>query len=313
MNDRVNLAVVTSNLANIEQWHGSFDKAEKLYEEAREFGRAAKMATSSIPATGHPGMLLIKGELNDAMSELDAQVAFYRSWAGDPWLFANAISGMGDVQRQQGDLNGAQRSYEEAVEILKKANASTANLQLSLIQLTIDRHHPDQAERELHDVIAVFEKDKNAGEELGGYLALGQALLAQGKISESKVLIQRAKKLTDLHEFPVFGMPLELLAMRIDGAEASAALHRSEGLLSVQRDLKSLIQRAHRIGFYTLECEARLALADIESKVSPATGSAHLAALSQQARDRGFGLYADEARSLNSHAPEAEAMNKPPR
>ncbi|WP_348263418.1 tetratricopeptide repeat protein [Telmatobacter sp. DSM 110680] len=313
VNDRVNLAVVTSNLADIEQWHGNFDKAERLYEEAREFGRAAKMATSSIPATGHPGMLLIKGELNDAMSELNAQVAFYRSWGGDPWLFANAVSGLGDVQRQQGDLNASQRSYEEAVEILKKANASTVNLQLSLIQLSIDRHHPDQAERELHDVIAVFEKDKNAGEELSGYLALGQALLAQGKINESKTLIQRAKKLTDLHEFPVLGMPLELLALRIDSAEASAAPHRSEGLLVVQRDLKSLIQRAHRIGFYTLECEARLALADVESKLSPSVGSAHLVALSQQARDRGFVLYADQAASLNSHPPEAEAMNKPPR
>jgi eukaryotic-like serine/threonine-protein kinase len=313
VNDRVNLAVVTSNLADIEQWRGNFDRADQLYRESTERSKAAKMPVSSVPPSGHPGMLLMKGELNDAATEVNAQIAFYRSWGGDPWLLAAALSGMGDIQRQQGDLNAAQRSYEEGVGILKKANASTANLQLSLIQLTIDRHHPDQAERELQGVIEAFEKDKNAGEELGGYLTLGQALLAQGKISDSKKMIQRAKKLTDLRAFPVLGMPLELLELRVDGAEASASPRRSEGgLLSVQRGLKSLIQRAHQIGFYTLECEARLALADVESKLSPAFGIAHLSALSQQARDRGFILYADEADILNSRPPAAEAMNKPP-
>ena len=313
VNDRANLAVVTSNLADIAQWRGNFDKAEQLYKDSQEFSKAAKSPTSSIMPTGHPGMLLIRGNINDALSELNAQVALYRSWGGDPWLLANALSGLGDIKRQQGNLDGAQRSYEEAVEVLKKANASTANLQLALAQLAIDRHHPDQAERELREVIGVFEKDSNAGEELGGYLALSQALLAQRKISESKEIIHRAKKLSDLRDFPVLGMPLELVELRAEAAEAFSSSHRNESLLSVQRDLKGLIQRAHRIGFYTLECEAKLALGELESKLSASSGAAHLSALSQQARDRGFVFYADQANRLNSHAPETEAMNRLPR
>jgi tetratricopeptide (TPR) repeat protein len=244
---------------------------------------------------------------------VNAQVAFYRSWEGDPWLLANALSGRGDIQRQHGNLDAAQKSYEEAVEILKKANASPANPQLELAQLAIDRHHPQEAERGLHDVIGVFEKDKNAGEELGGYLALCQALLAQGKIGESKEVIQHAKKLTDLGNFPILGMPVELLALRVQAAEAFASPHGGDTLRSVQRDLKTLTQKAHRIGFYTLECEARLVLGEIESRLSPAVGSLHLAALSLEARDRGLVLYADQAGEFNSHPPVAVAMNKPPR
>ena len=108
-------------------------------------------------------------------------------------------------------------------------------------------------------------------------------------------------------------MPLELVELRAEAAEAFSSSHRSESLLSVQRDLKGLIQRAHRIGFYTLECEAKLALGELESKLSASSGAAHLSALSQQARDRGFVFYADQANRLNSHAPETEAMNRLPR
>ncbi len=238
VNDRVNLAVVTSNIANLEISRGNFQRAEQLYQECLELAKAAKLPMDQYPPLGHTGLLLMKGELADANAEAIGQIASFRSWAGDPWQTANALTTLGDIQRHQGNLDGAEKSYEESAEILKGVNASAANNQVALAQLAIDRGHAQQADRLVRDAIADFESDKNAGEELGGYLALGRALLAQGKISESKVAIDKAKSLTDLHEFPVLAMPLDLLELRVKAA--GAATGNREILLAIERDLRAL-------------------------------------------------------------------------
>jgi DNA-binding winged helix-turn-helix (wHTH) protein/tetratricopeptide (TPR) repeat protein len=313
VNDRVNIAVATSNIANLEISRGNFQKAEQLYEECLETAKAVKFPLDQYPPLGHTGLLLMRGQLNDAGTEIKGQVALLRSWGGDQWQTANAIATLGDIQRQQGDLDGAQKSYEESAGILKGINASPANDQVALAQLAIDRGHPDQADRLVRDAIAAFEKDKNAGEELGGYLALGRALLAQGKITESKAAVERAKELTDLREFPVLALPLELLELRVKAAAAAPGNAGHETLLGVERDLRALVQRAHQIGFYTQECEARLALGEMETKLTPAIGSAHLGAFASDALKRGFVLYAERAGRIKGPPTEVVAFNRPAR
>ena len=258
VNDRANLSVVTSNIANIEQSRGNFENADRLYGEAWDLARTAKISISAIPPMGHSGMLLITGKLNDAATEVKAQLDFSRSRVGDPWFAASALSNSGDIQRQQGKLDAAQKNYEEAVEILKKANASPANAQLALAQLALDRHHPDQAEQQLRSIIDVFEKDQNAGEELGGYIALGKALLAEGKVSESrrKLLNARENSLTCASSqfwecLSICSRSASKLPRRPDPVKGETHW------LQVQHEVKALVDRAHRIGFWTLECEAR--------------------------------------------------------
>jgi DNA-binding winged helix-turn-helix (wHTH) protein/tetratricopeptide (TPR) repeat protein len=306
VNDRVNVAVATSNIANLEISRGNFQRAEQLYMECLELSKAAKLPLDQYPPLGHTGLLLMKGELSDASAEAVGQVASFRSWAGDPWQTANALTTLGDIQRQQGNLDGAEKSYEESAGILRSVNASPANDQVALAQLAIDRGHAEQADRQVRDAIAAFESDKNAGEELGGYLALGRALLAQGKILESQAAVNKAKSLTDLHEFPVLAMPLDLLELRVKAA--GAAPGNRELFLAIERDLRALIQRAHQIGFYTAECEARLALGEVETKLAPATATAHLEAFASDALKRGFILYATQAVKIKGSSTEAIAL-----
>jgi len=313
VNDRVNVAVATSNIANLELSRGNFQKAEQLYQECLELAKAVKLPVDQYPPLGHSGLLLLKGELNEANTEVRGQLASFRSWAGDPWQTANALATLGDIQRQQGNLDGAEKSYEESAGILKGVNASAASDQVALAQLAIDRGHPDQADRLVRDAITTFENDKNAGEELGGYLALGRALLAQGKIPESKAAVEKAKNLTDLREFPVFAMPVELLELRVKSAAAAPGSAGRETLLGVARDLRALALRAHQIGFYTQECETRLALGEVESKLTPVIGSAHLGAFASDARKRGFVLYAEQAAKIKGPSTEMVALNRPAR
>lgn len=311
VNDRLNLIATLSNLADIELLRGNFQNSESLYRQSWNLSESVNPSQEVTVHLGLDNLLLLKGELDEATADLKPQLAYLRSWAGDPWLLANALSGLGDIQRQQGNLDDAEKNYQQAAAILKGVNASPANVHVALGEIAIDRGHADQAERELGQVIVTFEQDRNKGDELDGYLALGKALLAQGKIQESKAAVDRAKSLTDLHEFPVLAMPLELLELRVKAAGVSPASAGRETLLGVQRDLKALVQRAHQVGFYTQESEARLALGEVETKLTPAVGIAHLSAFASDALKRGFVLYADQAGKIKSQSHETVALNKP--
>ncbi|HET6170230.1 MAG TPA: winged helix-turn-helix domain-containing protein [Terracidiphilus sp.] len=311
VNDRVNLGNVTANIADIEGARGNFQSADKLYRQSWEIDNAAKPALDQYPHIAHANLLLITGHLDEAAAEVRPQIASLHSSGLDPWQNANALTGLGDIQHQQGDLNAAQKSYEEATQLLKGANASANNQQVALAQLAIERGHAGEAERDLREVIASLEKDKNAGDAFGAYLALCKALLAERKIPEMIASLQRARSLMDVRPFPVFSMPLETLELRAKVADAPTGKAGRETLLVVQRDLRRLVQRAHQIGFYTAECEARIALGEVETQLSPAMANDHLAALSAEAVKRGFNLYADQAGRINSHSSEALALARP--
>jgi tetratricopeptide (TPR) repeat protein len=218
---------------------------------------------------------------------------------------------LGDTQKARGDLPGARKNYEESVEILKRANASIANAQLSLAELSTIEGHPDAAEPVVRTVIAEFEKDQNVGEELGGYLALGKALLAEGKMKESEDAIIHAEKLIDLHEFPTLSLPLQLLKLRVKARTAVGGTGSQDALNATAREVRTVLQRAHQTGFYTEECEARLALGNIEMKISPVLGRSHLSALASEAHGRGFELVAGQAERIIPQAEELAAIDKP--
>ena len=311
VNDRVNLAVADGNLGDIETNRGSFQSADSLYRESSEYAEAAKPALDLYGHIGRAGLMVIRGELNQAVTELNPQISALQAWGENQWELADAFGGLADIQRMQGDLKGAQQSYEKAMQAFAKVKFSTASEQAALAQLAIDRGQPEEAERQIRDVIASFEKDKNAGEELGGYVILCKALLAQGKTAETRTAIEHAKKLADLHEFPVLGMPLELLDLRVRIAEAPRGNAGRATLLEIKRKLRDVLQRAHRIGFYTEECEIRLALGEVELKISPGTANADLSTFASEARNRGFTLYADQATRISSRGVETVASNRP--
>ena len=191
-------------------------------------------------------------------------------------------------------------------------NSSTAPTQINFAELAIDRGQFDVAERQLRDAISALEKDKDIGDEFSAHLALARSLLAQSKIPESKTATQKAGEMMDTHAFPVFSIPLATLELRARAAAAPAGKAGRDTLLAVQHDLTGIVQRAHQIGYYTAESEARLVLGEVESRLSSANASAHLSTFADEARKRGFLLYVAQAGKINPH-PDVLALNKPER
>ena len=309
VNDRINLGIVVANIADIEGARGNFTMADQLYRQAWEIDDAAKPALDQYPHIAHANLLMITGHLDQATNEIKPQIDSLHATGVDPWQNANALTGLGDIQRQQGNFNAAQKSYQEAAELLKGANGYASNQQVALAQLAIERGHPDDAEHALHQVIASFEKDRNAGDEFGAYLALCRALLAQGKIPETIAGLKQARALIDVRPFPVFSMPLETLELRAKAAAAPAGRAGRETLRAVQRSLTNLAQRAHQIRFYSAECEARLALGEVETRLSAAFANDHLSAFASEAESRGFILYANQAGQIAPHRSQTLALS----
>lgn len=116
----------------------------------------------------------------------------------------------------------------------------------------------------------------------------------------------------DVRSFPVYSIPLDTLELRVKAAAVPSGKTEHDTLLAVQRDLTKLVQHAHQIGYYTAESEARLALGEVESRLSSATASAHLSAFANEEEKRGFLLYARQAGKIQPLS-DSLALNKPGR
>jgi DNA-binding winged helix-turn-helix (wHTH) protein/tetratricopeptide (TPR) repeat protein/TolB-like protein len=311
VNDWANTSAALSNIADIETLRGHLREAAVLYRQSWELADSSGRARREPAHIQYASLLLMQGESKRARLEIEPQVASLRAYGGDPWQLASALIVLGDCQKAEGDLDGARKQYQEAIEILKKANSPVASGQVSLAELSLAGGHPEAAEPLLREAIGAFEKDKNAGNELGGYTSLSRALLAQGKLAEAGHAITHASKLADLREFPVLNLPLQLLQARVTGAAAKPGILGRHDLAAASEQIRVVIQKSQQLGLYNTNCEARLALGEVEMKLSPGSGRAQLKALATETRSRGLELLARQAdRAI---AGMAVAANEPAR
>jgi hypothetical protein len=76
--------------------------------------------------------------------------------------------------------------------------------------------------------------------------------------------------------------------------------------------LRSVIASAKRLGYYQIECEARLALAEAELKVNPAAGRSQLEILEKETHERGLEFFSHKAQLLASASqPSLSARSSP--
>jgi DNA-binding winged helix-turn-helix (wHTH) protein/TolB-like protein/Tfp pilus assembly protein PilF len=313
VNDWANTSEAIANIANIEALRGQLRVAADMYPKAWELADSSGRARHEYAHFQYGSLLVMQGELKRARLEVEPQVTSLRAYGGDPWQLANALSVSGDIQKAEGDLDGARKNYQEGLDILKKANASVATMQVSLGELSIAGGHSAAAEPLLREAIAEFEKDKSAGEELRGYTSLGRLLLAQRKVAEAREATAHALKLADLHLFPVLNLPLQLLQARVRAAAPLPGVRGRNDLTIAARQIRAVIQKSQQLGLYNINCEARLALGELEMQLNSSSGRAQLTSLAAETRGRGLELIARQAEEAITRANVVVAANKPAR
>jgi hypothetical protein len=81
-------------------------------------------------------------------------------------------------------------------------------------------------------------------------------------------------------------------------AGRDTAGHRA--LSAARQQLRSTIATARRLGYYQIECKARLVLGEVEFKANPALSRLQLETLENETHERGLELLSRRAKLLAS-------------
>jgi len=287
-----NEIVATENIGDILYLRGNLPAADKLYQEAL---RKAASVDINDPYLLYrmADLSLTRGRAQDAHRLAQQAVDGYQAIRGAYQYLTAAMRELGEVMEAQGDLAGARSQFEQSLAIAQKIGAAVnaAESQEELARLAIEEGHPAQAEASLQGTIAEFEKEKSDPDSSSAYTLLSWALLMQGKLDEAGSAAQRGAELSRTSSDPALKLPAEILQIRVEAARADTDRKR----LAATRQLQAVIDTARRLGYYKLECEARLALGEVEMKTNPPLGRMHLKALASESRSCGFELLARQA------------------
>jgi DNA-binding winged helix-turn-helix (wHTH) protein/tetratricopeptide (TPR) repeat protein len=301
---KANTATALGNIADILYLRGNLPGATKLYKQS------LVIEASLVPS--EPGYLLYRladlelaqGNPKDAHHHAEEAVEALRPDQGGYQYLTGAMAVLGDVMMAEGDLPGARKQYEQAVAIRRKTSEQglVAETQVSLAALSIEEGHPEQAEPLLREAIVEFEKESATPALASALLELSRALLLQAKLDEARKTIHHAADLSKGSPDPALTLPLAIEQARLKIVAAAPGAAGRADLAAARRQIESVVSTAKKLGYYTLECEARLLLTDLDRRTNASSAVPHLTALELETRDRGLLLLSRKAAALNNPA-----------
>jgi eukaryotic-like serine/threonine-protein kinase len=288
--NKTNQAVALGNIADILYLRGNLVAAEKMYRQ--DLVAMADKEDPSYTLYRLADLELMEGRVAQARQHAEQAVSESRAHQGEYQYLTGAMEVLGEAFAAQADLGGARRQFEESLEIRQKVGAVelVAEAQLELANLALDERHPEKTEPLLRSAIAEFEKEQGDPAASTAYTLLSRTLLMKGKLDESRKAIQRSIELSKTSSDPALRLPAEIQAARVEMTSPD-----SQAMNSARQELRSTIASAKKLGYYYIECEARLAFGELDLKSNPASGHAELAALAGETRSHGMEFLAHQA------------------
>ena len=298
--DALNEAVALGNLADIFMVRGQLRQAEAHYEDARRrIESTAPNSNVSYELYSIAAVRLYEGDIAGARDFADRalKMAQQRAQVIDR---AEAHSVVGDILMAQDDLPGARQSYEKALAIRRQMDdkGSIAEKQADLAALSIEEGKLADAEPVLRKALAEFRAEKTFLDEIPAEVDLSRILLREGKLAEGRQIISDAIALSATTRDPALKLPVAIQDARIEAAEIASRAKSKPDLSDPRRKLQNVLSTARQLGYYGIECDARLALAELDLRTAPAAARPQLALLAQQAHNRGLNLVSSKAAKL---------------
>jgi DNA-binding winged helix-turn-helix (wHTH) protein/tetratricopeptide (TPR) repeat protein len=229
------------------------------------------------------------GDLAAAKSSYDQAMLIARQ-KQDKDSTAYVFSGIGDVLFDRGDLAAARKSYEQALALRQEIGEkeSAAQSQVSLALVSIAAGNPAAAETALRQCLEQFHAEHQSDDELSASMALVSALLAQQKSNEAQQELERGKSLAGTSQDRFLRLQFALAAAR--------TLLASGTFKAAAAPLEQLLRGARQSGYFGLELETRLALAQLAKRSGNArSAETQFASVQAAATAKGFGRIAREA------------------
>jgi tetratricopeptide (TPR) repeat protein len=244
-----------------------------------------------------------QGRLHEAQQLSEQSVVLHRQM-DDPGALAEVINIAGHVLLAQGDLEGARKNYQEARDLRQKiaVRPDVADSMTSFALLALAEGRPAEAEPLLKDAIEEFGKDRSIGNQVMAIVLLSRALLAQGQLDEAQKTLTLATDLARKNADPAPRLLVAVQRARVEGAGAGSDAAGKKQISQAHLQLQSLIVTTKQLGYYELECEARLALGELELKTNPPSGRLRLSALAKEAHEHGLELVVRKATQISSRS-----------
>jgi len=292
--DKGNTSTALGNIADILFLRGDLPGAGKLYQQAFDIENSLDHSEPVYLLSRLSDLALTEGRVQDAHRLAQQAVAVGRQKQQAYQYLTSAMVSFGEALKAEGDLQGARQQFQEALDIRQKVGelGLVEEDQAEIADLDLDEGHPDQAEPLLRAAIPEFEREKSDPGATSAYTDLSRALLMEGKLADARNVIQRAVELARSSPDPALKLPIAIQKARVDMASAA---HANQPLAATRAELRQAIATAKKLGYYGLECDARLALGEMEAKSSPKLGRSQLDALASEARRHGLELWARKA------------------
>ncbi|MBZ5700647.1 MAG: tetratricopeptide repeat protein [Acidobacteriia bacterium] len=295
------ISATTGNLADVLASLGDLRAAEKTYEEALQIDESIAPARGCYSVYSIASLRLTMGDLKTARSHIESAL---KACAAQMIARENgfAIGVMGDILKSEGNLPGAREKYQEALEIYNKADAQDLipSMKMNLALVVLEEGHTAEAEKSLRDLSASFEQRKDSDGASNALMLLSRALQLEGKPDDARKSLFRAEQLSRSVSDWTLKMSLVVQDARVKAATGSAPKMQSEAFAVARAHLQTVIAAARKQGNYTMECEAHLALGELELHSNPPVARVQLETLAKETHDRGFELVSRKATQLLS-------------
>lgn len=286
--------ITIMNIADIAYLRGNLPAAAKLYEQTLEIEASLDPSEPGYALYRLGDLELTRGHVKDAHRLAQQAIDSTHPKQGGYGYRTGAMIVLGYALMAEGDLSGAGQQYKAVLDIAQKRGEMdlVAESQVSLAELALEENHPEQAGSLLGPAIAEFEKEQGVPDATSAYIVLSRALQMQGKLDEARKAIQHASEIGRASPDPALKLPTAIQNARIEiaGMGHGAAAHSA--LEAPRQQLRSTVATAKKLGYYNLECEARLALGELEMKLDPKSDRAKLTTLQAEARSHGLELLA---------------------
>lgn len=303
--DKRNAAIGLVNIGDIQYLRGNLPAAGKTYEQV--------ISIQSELENGDPGYALYRladlnlaqGRVKDAHRGATQAIDSLQAKVFD---VDGARTELGSILEAEGDLEGAKKQFQSALDA-RQARGRTSDVaesQVELSEIELEEGHVAQAEPLLRPAIALFEKEKIDPDSASAYTLLSRVLQAEGKIEDARTAVEKAADLARSTPDPELQWPIVIQRARVETSAAQGTAHNTKqrpALALAIQQLHGVIASAKKLGYYQLECEARLAMAEAEMKTDAGAAKAHADVLTREAHQHGFELIARKAQELAGPAP----------
>jgi DNA-binding winged helix-turn-helix (wHTH) protein/tetratricopeptide (TPR) repeat protein len=292
--DKNNEVTAIGNIADILYLRGNLAPAERLYGQALQIDASLDSSEPGYLLYRLADLNLTQGRLQEARRLAQQAVDDYLPTHGSYQYLSSAMVVLAEALKAGGDTAGARSQFEQTVTLREKIGALelVAESQAELAALAIEEDHAEQAEPLIRTALGEFQKEKSDPDSSSAYTLLSRALLMQGKVDEARTAAQRGAELSLTSSDPALRLPAEIQQARVEIATAG---DKAGKMGTALQRLHAVIANAKRLGYYNIECEARLALGELELKLNSSLGQKHLKVLASETRSHGFELLARQA------------------